>query len=96
MPVTILITPQEADAARVANVGEVDGSIFTYDPNETMAHISKITETGHDGSERLSGRLATIYGQMIVKRSKEIEAEAPLPSPTIDPPETVVPRKRSR
>jgi hypothetical protein len=66
MPVQVMITPAEAEAAVAARVGIVEGRFFTYSPTETVDICATIGAAGHPGGDRLITRLADIYGKNFI------------------------------
>lgn len=76
MAYTLFITGPEADLATALKVGTVEGSMFTYSPNDAGAIMDAIL-TAEEVTEiglRLAGRIAELRG-------KEIAANAPSPEP---------------
>jgi hypothetical protein len=68
MPIGVMITPSEAEAARAAEVGSLTGNFFEYDPRETLVMAEKVNATGLEGAHRLVTRMADIYAKHVVKR----------------------------
>ena len=92
MAYTLFITQAEADLATDLKIGNVEGSLFSYDRSEaksiidTILYGDKISETG----VRLAGRVASIMGQEIAAEPSAPELLAsdvfqePLPSPVAE------------
>lgn len=88
MPVTLMITPREADFLAANNVDGVAGDKFTYSPVDT----GKIIKSLPEGDERdfITGRLAEVATQLGIPEvmfadttpaaepEKEVEPELPL------------------
>lgn len=67
MPYTVVISSAEAEVAKTAGVGEVEGTLFTYDPKDSMAVMAKLGTVETDASLRLAGRIATLLGRSLAK-----------------------------
>lgn len=95
MPIGVMITQSEVEAARAAEVGTLNGNFFEYDPRETLALIEKITEAGGDGADRLVTRMADIYGKTVATKA-QAQAEAPADEGEAAEPDPVKKEPRAR
>jgi hypothetical protein len=68
MPVTVVVSPEEAEALRDANVRGVDGVMFTYNLEDAPAHLAKIEHLDTIW-QRLAARLTAIATQLGVSNT---------------------------
>lgn len=78
MPYTITITRDEADLLNAAGIPGVTGGIFEFSPANAMdilGIVAQETEADAPGRQRLSDRLATLYGQHLAAVRKRASAQ---------------------
>ena len=78
MPYTVSITADEAHLLTEAKVDGVEGTIFTYAPNDSLEIIeivSQLTDPETLGLQRLSDRLQTLYGTYLTAVARKRESE---------------------
>lgn len=78
MPYTVSITADEAHLLSEAKIDGVEGTIFTYAPNDSLEIIeivAQLTPPETLGLQRLSDRLQTLYGTFLAAIARKRESE---------------------